>query len=190
MKCQYHPENDGIGICVVCGRSICNDDVNLVDNRYICNPCYNDRKKPLMNKKKPWLAILFNLIPGGGYLYLGQIQKALIIFLIWVTLISTNALEALVFALYLYAFIDSHRQARLINANFYEETPSESISMSLYFGLALIIIGSILFMRQFIHLVFLSNLWPLVLIVLGIWIIFRTIRDEPATNEQPEKTAE
>ena len=191
MKCQYHPDNDSIGICITCGRAICSEDMNLVDNRYICHPCYRERKKPLLKKKSPGLTILFNCLPGGGYLYLGQYIKALIVFLTFFALIEMDG-GVLVAALFAYVFIDGYRQAKLINADLYQEDRKPSPAKgTLYLGFALVIIGGFLTLNELtgIDLSWLAHWWPLALVGIGVWQILTALKAKEEEAEESDVDA-
>lgn len=185
MKCQYHPDHEAIGVCAICGRAICEEDMNLVDQRYVCNPCFRARRKPIMKKKSPGLTVFFNCLPGAGYLYIGLYFRALVAFLIFIASIEID-LPWLGMALYIFIFFDGFRQARLINADLYQEAGPAERKENLILGIFLIVIGVLLLFNIYIDLSFLSKWWPGVLVLLGVWLVWRSLKERGA-NESPEK---
>lgn len=56
MKCYFHPENEAREVCTNCGKAICEDCINIYDNKPYCPVCYNileNKKKPTEHKKSP-----------------------------------------------------------------------------------------------------------------------------------------
>lgn len=91
MRCAVHPDNEAIGVCVLCGAAVCVQCQRFVRGRILCLPCYSELRqgenpinqpqallKPTA-KRSGCLVFLLGLVPGLGHLYLGQIRKGLVL---------------------------------------------------------------------------------------------------------------
>jgi len=102
----------------------------------------------------------------------------------------------LMLAVMAFAAVDAHRQARAMNAGGAAapgplSAPGQSLRIA--GGVLLILLGVLFFLEQAydIDLEALSELWPLVLIGLGAWMLwshFRKVREgeKPEDTDQPE----
>jgi len=160
--------------------------MNLVDNRYVCSPCYSERKKPLLRRKSPGWTVVLNALPGAGYLYLGQHIKGLIVFL---SFLAAAKLEEpiLIMGTLAYAFIDGFRQARFMNADLYQEPQPLEEKGRLTLGIALVILGSLLILGNLYGstLEILQHIWPLALVAVGAWQIHVVMKNK-SEKKKPE----
>ena len=67
MKCIYHSERDPIGMCVNCGKPICEECKVDMGGKYYCNPCA-EKTITIPNEIKGWSwgAFLLGWIWGVG----------------------------------------------------------------------------------------------------------------------------
>lgn len=40
MRCFFHPTAEAVGVCVSCGKAICQECLKTVDDRGYCPPCF------------------------------------------------------------------------------------------------------------------------------------------------------
>ena len=194
MKCVNHTEIEAAGVCVSCGKPFCVECIGVKDNRYYCQKHMEEPAPEPEGRFKPGLAAAMNLLPGLGYLYLGLYDRALIAFLLFFAF--TRVEGPLMLAVMAFAAVDAHRQARAMNAGGAAapgplSAPGQSLRIA--GGVLLILLGVLFFLEQAydIDLEALSELWPLVLIGLGAWMLwshFRKVREgeKPEDTDQPE----
>jgi hypothetical protein len=48
MKCDKHPENDAVAVCISCGKKICQGCDFVYDNKHYCEDC---RENPVKEKE-------------------------------------------------------------------------------------------------------------------------------------------
>ena len=156
--------------------------------------------------KSPVLATVLSLMPGLGQVYLGYTQLGFIhaaAFASFVALMSSNQLGRLEpFAgismafFFLYNLVDAHRRALLVNERLaqLESQPlpdgfgSVSFGGRLALGLGLIFVGllSLLNLRFGFSLAWLERWWPAGLVLLGIYLVVRAVKDRAASHASPE----
>jgi len=145
--------------------------------------------------KKPGLAAFLSLFPGLGNVYNGLYIRGLIFFLIPATMlgiiITSGGRNAFFFgpAIAFFMFfniIDAYRQAVLINYGYQQDLGISDIPKrprpgqgGIAAGIILVVIGTYALLEQYvtIDLDWLFDLWPVVAIALGGWLIWGTIRD-------------
>ena len=154
--------------------------------------------------KSPLLAgILSFFIPGTGALYNGQPLKSLVVLLgvaIMVTMLaqeegSAPFLGIMLGGLYFYQFIDAIVTASAINRKALlgeevdeikiEELPEFVRTGSVFWGIAIMVLGVVLLMANSSFLVTYSriwNLWPLLVIIIGVKLVV----DYMARNKESE----
>jgi hypothetical protein len=143
--------------------------------------------------KSTALATLLAFIPFSlGHLYLGLYNRALVLFgAFWLAMF----LEVPVVAAFFYFFIviDAFRQAQLINAHGGESLAARPASGQggLTLGIFLTVAGVVLLLRNWIDLsaikFFLQDYSPALLVVVGIYLIFDSVRSakKPAAEMEP-----
>ena len=88
MKCFYHSNNEAIGICTSCGKSVCEECGIQVRGRMICRECLATGKST--GTKDPDTAFLIELIAGFfgllgiGYLYAGRTNDGILRLILWI----------------------------------------------------------------------------------------------------------
>ncbi len=133
--------------------------------------------------------VLSGIFPGTGLLYCNQIMKGLLYMLIFAGLVTMQGharvqpFVALILAgFYIFQIIDTVNTAKAINRKALlgkeEEPEEEELSLkvkagSIFWGLVLIVLGVVLLLANYdvisYHTLF--DLWPLVVIVIGLKLI-------------------
>ena len=150
---------------------------------------------PALVMKKPALAALLSLFPGLGNVYNGLYLRGLISFVIVFSILgiltSSDGGNAPFFApamafFWLFNIIDAYRQAVLINHGYQQDLGLSDMPMrprpgqgGIAAGILLVLVGTYALLEQYvdIELDWLFDLWPVVAIALGAWLIWGTIRD-------------
>src|SRR5262245_64135566 len=92
MKCQYHPEIDGLQECRLCGHPLCGACAVEIQGVPYCRECLQSRIeqplpsaaiRPVSDSRSPKVAGWLSVMPGLGLLYLGEYLKALTVALIF-----------------------------------------------------------------------------------------------------------
>lgn len=145
-----------------------------------------------IHQKIPLLAGLLSGFPGLGNLYNGLYIRALVQFLIVASLIniagrSEGALIPMsVVFFWGFAVLDAYRQALLINYGYSQDLGLLDLPQRPRAGMAgmaagviLTLIGIVAFLDQYVQisLDWLYDLWPLLLVGIGLWLIVASIRD-------------
>lgn len=155
--------------------------------------------------KSPVMATVLSLMPGLGQVFLGYTKLGFIhagIIAILVGFMSSNRLGVLepVVGLFmaffwLYNLVDAYRRALLLNEAISRlETPelpsgfgTVSFGARLALGIGLIFVGmlTLLNLRFNISLAWLDQWWPAGLVLLGLYLVVRAVKDR---TSQPEST--
>jgi hypothetical protein len=146
-------------------------------------------------EKSPSLAAFLAIFPGMGAIYNGNIIKGITYMLVFAVLIvltdNANEPDAVVFGLliagfYIFQIIDSYNEAGKINQNVLaEENPaSNREDLSLFAAIVVLVIGIVFQLANFDLVTYrqVTRLWPLVLIVFGIKIVFNYFKKEESKN--------
>jgi hypothetical protein len=147
-------------------------------------------KKEVVGGTNPGAAFALGLIPGVGAIYNGEFVKAAVHVLIFGTLTSVaDATNATLFgfaaaAFYFYMPFEAYYTAkkRMLGAQgIMLETPIDRLQQQLggvkdrelWGGIALVIIGGLYLLANLdiFDLQRIARLWPLLLVVLGIWLL-------------------
>ena len=156
-------------------------------------------------RKSPLLALVLSAMPGLGQVYVGYYNQGFVnmavcggtIFLLSVSG-HHRALDALVpflgffLAFYwLYNMLDAYRRAAFYNqalaglgpVEFPEDMKLPKAQGSLAGGVALIVIGLLLFANTAfgVSLDWLDQWWPMGLVLLGAWLVYRNVAEKRAT---------
>jgi hypothetical protein len=196
MNCVNHAEAPNTGFCIHCGQALCNDCIRNVRGSVYCEKCLADLvqgkngRKEVVAGTNPGAAFALGLIPGVGAIYNGEFVKAAIHILIFGTLVSlADATDAALFALasagfYFYMPFEAYYTAkkRMLGAQgVMLETPIDRLQQQfgsmkdreLWGGVALIVIGGLYLLGNLdvfdLHRI--ARLWPLGLVVLGVWLL-------------------
>jgi len=146
-------------------------------------------------EKNPSLAAFLGIFPGMGAIYNGNIIKGITYMLVFVILIvlTDNAQEpdAVIFGLmiagfFIYQIIDSYNEASKINQNILaEENPTSSKEdLSMFSAITVLVIGIVFQLANFDLITYrqVTRLWPLVLIIFGIKIVYNYFKKEENKN--------
>jgi hypothetical protein len=151
--------------------------------------------RKVQKEKNPALAAFLAIFPGMGAIYNGNIIKGIAYMLIFAVLIvltdNANEPDAVVFGLliagfFIFQIIDSYNEAGKINQNILaEENPaSQKEDLSLFSAITVLAIGIVFQLANFDLLTYrqVTRLWPLVLIVFGIKIVYDYFKKEEKKN--------
>ena len=151
--------------------------------------------RKVQKEKNPALAAFLAIFPGMGAIYNGNIIKGIAEMLIFAVLIvltdNANEPDAVVFGLliagfFIFQIIDSYNEAGKINQNILaEENPaSQKEDLSLFSAITVLAIGIVFQLANFDLLTYrqVTRLWPLVLIVFGIKIVYDYFKKEEKKN--------
>lgn len=153
--------------------------------------------------KSPMLAAVLSLMPGLGQVFLGYTRLGFIhagTIAVFISLMSSNRLGLLEPAVgifmaffWLYNLVDAYRRALLLNEAISRmETPelpdgfgAVSFGGRLAAGIVLIFVGmlALLNLRFNISLAWLEQWWPAGLVLLGVYLVARAVKDRSAQGE-------
>jgi len=155
----------------------------------------NQEAIKVQKEKSSSLAAFLAIFPGMGAIYNGNIVKGITYMIVFAVLIvlTDNASDpdAVVFGLliagfYIFQIIDSYNEAGKINQNVLaEENPaSDKEDLSLFSAITVLVIGIVFQLANFDLITYrqVTRLWPLVLIVFGIKIVFNYFKKEEKKN--------
>lgn len=154
---------------------------------------------PPLAIKKPAMAALLSLFPGLGNIYNGLYLRGFVFFLIFFTMLGIAIrtaqdghgenlaffIPAMIFFEF-FGMIDAYRQAVLINYGYQQDLGIMDLPKrprlgqgGIAAGAILVLIGTYALLEQYVRidLDWLFDLWPVVAIALGGWLIWGTIRD-------------
>jgi len=146
--------------------------------------------------KSPVVATLLSLMPGLGQVYLGYYQvgftnvlvvASLITLLAWDVGRLTPLLAMFMAFFWLYNLVDAARRAVMLNQVItHLETPelpqgftAASFQARIFGGLVLIATGilAIAHLRFGMSLAWLQNWWPVGLVIVGVYLVWRAVSD-------------
>ena len=207
MKCVFHPTNPASARCSACERPLCPACDHRIKGLPCCQDCIVIGIETLrrsgggnriihLEEKSPLIALLLGLVPGVGAAYNGQNIKALTHFLaivgLWVLADIFDGPLELVFGLgsvafYFYSIYDAFQSAQDLRRG--EDLSGEDERLKLFlqqrmnlFGGLLTSVGALATL-DFWFPNRLSRLWPVLLIIAGVYLIlsyYRNIRTPEA----------
>lgn len=148
-----------------------------------------------VNVKVPLVAGVLSLFPGLGNVYNGLYLRGLAFFVLVFSIIGILANGAgsdaaffgpAVAFFWLFNIIDAYRQAVLINHGYQQDFGILDLPKrpragqgGIAAGAVLVLVGTYALLEQYVNidLDWLFDLWPVVAIALGLWLIWGTIRD-------------
>jgi hypothetical protein len=193
MNCSYHPTVEQIDFCSVCTRPLCGECSHRIKGRTYCQDCLvrgaewagtvKDLRVPADAPKR---AALCSIIPGIGAVYNGEYVKALTYFAVFAALAMMGdqvhgvfGFGAVVFLIF--TMFDSYRTAELHSRLRLEgREPATAVAgdrSNMAWGVFLVALGVVFLLQNVIPDRFLDRLWPLVFILLGGYLIYRTLQD-------------
>jgi hypothetical protein len=142
-------------------------------------------------RKNPKLAAFLSVFPGLGNVYNGLYLRGFTFFLVFASLIAIIADNHELFimaAIFFWCFniLDAYRQATLINYGYAQDLGLLDLPKhpkagqgGLAAGVLLTLVGLVALLEQYftIDLEWLFDLWPVALMLIGIWLVVGAIRD-------------
>jgi hypothetical protein len=205
MKCVNHSEAEAEALCVLCQCPICGECSIELNGKHYCRRCLEQRvvagARGVNTKRGAFAVLILSLIPGGGYMYLGLMNRglqALIIFFGSIFLASVanfGALCGLVAPiLMLYSIFDSLQLAALMNEGlFIRDQPYLDIgnpnwqNILGYILIGLGILALFYAIRPYAYIV--QRLAPpLIIIAIGAYILYRSLK-RSAGRRNPDDSA-
>jgi len=201
MNCFYHQVTLANTRCKTCARPLCPACDHRVKGFTYCQDCIvagvegmntSNSARPHSELKSPGIAAFLSLIPGLGSAYNGLIIKALVHFAVVVGLWELNDLfDSLLFgwagfAFYVYSIFNAFQDAKRLNAGADLSGEEAHLKRLLQektnvWGTGLIGIGALAILRWVLPYSFVTKLWPLLLIGLGVYLL-QMYRREPKTK--------
>jgi hypothetical protein len=192
MKCSFHPEMESQEMCSICNKPLCSACAHKIKSKAYCQNCLvegaewassmkNLRLPADAPKRAAWLA----LIPGMGAVYNNEYLKAITYFAVWAGLSMMGSRVNGVFGFGAAAFIiftmfDAYRTAQA-NARRRAQgsaslEPHRHDTVSIGWGVFLMLLGAIFLLQNIIPFYFLNRLWPLVFIGVGAYLLYIALR--------------
>ncbi len=199
MKCAYHATADAQQFCSTCNKALCGECSHQIKGKYYCQDCLvqgaewatavKDLRIPADSPKR---AAVCSLIPGMGAVYNSEYMKALTQFAVFAALVIMGDRIHGVFGFAAFAFIvftmfDSYRTAEARTRARLEGAPISEPSKDrapFAWGIFLVFLGVLFLLQNIIPYYFLNRLWPVVFILLGGYLVWRSIQDR-AENPAP-----
>lgn len=195
MKCVRHPDADAAGYCRQCGKALCDNCRRDIRGVIYCEDCLAGGVAHgfgTPDAPNPGVALGLGFIPGVGAIYNGEYVKAFVHLLIFGGLVSildsgaARGLEPLVglltAAFYFYMPFEAFQTAKRRAAGL---APKPGGWEELGFGegratpigpLILIVLGALFLLNNldiFDWVRPMVRLWPVILIALGAWQLWR-----------------
>jgi uncharacterized membrane protein HdeD (DUF308 family) len=188
MKCSYHPGVESVGVCSACGRTLCNECAHRIKGKTCCQDCLMDGVEwatTMRGFDSPTKATLCALIPGMGAVYNNEYLKALTFFAVFAALIMMEdisgvfVLAAIVFLIF--TMFEAHRSAVFKARKRLETGVSQDLSKPdktvVGWGVVLIVIGILFLLHNFYPLDLIYKYWPVIFILLGAYLVYRSLRE-------------
>jgi hypothetical protein len=192
MKCAYHATVDAQEYCSTCKKALCGDCSHQIKGKYYCQDCLVQGaewaaavKELRIPADSPKRAAVCSLIPGMGAVYNNEYMKALTYFAVFAALVVMGDRIHGIFGFAAFAFIvftmfDSYRTAEAKARSRLEGAlPLEAGTDRTPFawGIFLVFLGVLFLLQNIIPYYFVNRLWPLVFILLGGYLVWRSIQD-------------
>ncbi len=193
MKCSYHPTVDSQDACSVCSKALCAECSHKIKGKPYCQDCLvqgaewaatvRGLKLPSDSPKR---AALFAIIPGMGAVYNNEYTKAITYFAVFAALcvMSDRVHEIFgfgAFVFWVFTLFDAYRtaeaKARMRLQSGVAEEPLQQDRTIIGWGIFLIILGVLFLLQNVIPYYFLNRLWPLVFVLLGAYLVYRSVRN-------------
>lgn len=197
MKCLNHPESDATGYCRQCGKALCAACRRDVRGVSYCEDCLaatvlGGGAPAAPGAPNPGAALALGFIPGVGAIYNGEYGKALLFILIFgglISALSTGAARGLepLLGILLGAFIlwmpfEAYHTAKRRAAGQAAASPSwgglgfGDGGRATPLGPVILIVLGVIFLLNTLHIFrlhWLRDFWPLILIALGVWMLWK-----------------
>lgn len=124
LYCAFHPDRQPAGFCVGCGKPVCMECLQSIENRTYCSTCATElvqqfrrripAQKSLPGARSPIIAGLIGLVPGLGQLYNREWAKAIAFVILAIILgVPTNGYAAAGVAIL--ASVEAYSAAKALN---------------------------------------------------------------------------
>ena len=194
IKCSYHPAVESQEACVACSKPLCAECAHKIKGKAYCQDCLIEGaewastiKGLRLPSDSPRRAAICAIVPGLGAVYNTEYLKAVTYFAVWAALamMGTQVSGVFTFGAFvfvLYTMFDAYRCAeamvrrRLKPEEAAESQPKQDKTI-IGWGIILIILGAIFLLQNIIPYDFLQHLWPLIFILLGAYLVYRSIEN-------------
>lgn len=202
MKCAVHMEVDATGFCRNCGKPLCPNCTRDVRGALYCEGCLASLvsspapgQRPASSGPHPGVALALGFIPGLGAVYNGEYVKALIHVLVFGGLVAAQSsdvpgsyhafLGIALACFYLYMPIEAYRVAKARQEGGTQQVQQASGGEIIATGahrpigaIILVALGTFLLLANLglLEWDWLGKVWPLGLIILGVWLLAGRIR--------------
>ncbi len=215
MNCYKHPDVAAVAFCRTCGRPLCQACQHPVQGTIVCEEHAPQRvvpppPEPVAPGTSPGLAFVLGLIPGVGAIYNGQYAKGIVHVVIFGLLISivssdaTHGFEALFGLLiaiwYFYMPFEAFHTARRRQLGqpvdeFSSLFPMRSRRSGVPIGPIVLIGLGVLFLLNTMEILEfrqIARYWPVVLIILGAYMLYNRMSDGGYTDPMhvPDREAQ
>jgi hypothetical protein len=213
-NCSYHLTNRAVVQCSHCARPLCPACDHRIRGFPHCQDCIvagvellqqqqaraaASGPQVVRRKTSPFVALLLSLLtPGLGAAYNGQTSKALVHFTIFASFFQmatvTNGTAFFLLGMvgtWLFAAIDAVRTAQLIRAGLAPDAESDAIAKRLYgnplaWGFVLIALGTVFLLHTLFGVQLpVKQVLPVVLVILGAYMLFDWTRNRQQKREAP-----
>ena len=195
MKCSYHPSVDFQDVCNVCRKALCSECVHKIKGKSYCQDCLVEGAEWAASVKNlrlpidaPRRAAICALIPGMGAVYNNDYLKAVTYFAVFALLVMMGERHGVfgfgAFAFLIFTMFDAYRTAefknrqRIMSGEIPEET-SRNDRTIIGWGIFLIVLGFLFLLQNLLKNIirydFLTELWPLVFIFIGVYLVYRAV---------------
>ncbi|MGH9788665.1 MAG: LiaI-LiaF-like domain-containing protein [Candidatus Acidiferrales bacterium] len=205
MNCAVHADAASTGFCSQCGKAMCEACARDVRGVLFCEECLAARvtapPAPPPGTPSPGVALMLGFIPGVGAIYNGEYLKGLIHIMIFFGLIGIadsvhhEPFEAMLVMLavgfYFYMVIEAYQTAKrraigqaAAPASGWSFPGTSPATVAPIGPIVLIVLGVVFLARtmdlfDFYYFQFLWRFWPLILIAIGAWMLWRRTAGPP-----------
>lgn len=199
MKCAEHPDVDATGYCRQCGKPLCSTCTRDVRGALYCENCLaglvSAPQSPGAGKPaepgapNPSVALALGFIPGLGAVYNGEYIKGLIHVLAFGGIIAAQTTDIPVGlhvilgiglgCFYFYMPIEAYRTAKARRGEDAGSVAGGLAAPNRPIGAIILIVLGVLFLLANFHVLereWFSKIWPLGLILIGVWIMVDRMR--------------
>jgi hypothetical protein len=200
MKCSYHPTADAQDACCLCSRHLCPECTHKIKGKPYCQDCLVQGAEWAATVKglrlpsdSPKRVALCAIIPGMGAVYNNEYTKAITYFAVFAALsLMSDRVNGIfgfgAFVFVIFTIFDAYRTAEAKNrarlqAGAAAEEPPQKDKTVVGWGIFLIILGLIFLLQNIIpYYLFVNQLWPLVFILLGAYLVYRAVQSRRKQN--------
>jgi hypothetical protein len=194
MKCSYHPGVDSQEACHACNKPVCAECTHKIKGTPYCQDCLIQGAEWAVTVKglklpsdSPKRAALCAILPGMGAVYNNEYMKAVTYFAVWAALSVMGSRVNGVFGFGAFVFViftmfDAYRTAeaqvrRRLQPGYVSTEPPQQDRTIIGWGIFLILLGIIFLLENIIpYYLFVNKLWPLVFILLGVYLVYRAMK--------------